>query len=56
MGFFNSFNLTEDCFFVMFDDFFNSYVLSFKHSDAEKSKEDMEAIIDLIKEETSNIA
>jgi hypothetical protein len=55
MGFFTSFNLTEDCFFIMFDDFFNSYVNSFKHSDAEKSKEDMEAILGLIKEETSNI-
>ena len=55
MGFFSSFNLTEDCFFVLFDDFFNSYILSYKHSDADKSKEDMNAILDLIKEETSNI-
>lgn len=56
MGFFTSFNLTEDCFIILFDDFFHSYVQAVKHSDAEKAKEDMEAILDFIKEETSNMS
>jgi hypothetical protein len=52
----NTFNLHEDCFFVIFDDFFNLYVEARENTadkDHEKIKEDMINTLDLIKEDTS---
>jgi hypothetical protein len=55
----NTFNLHEDCFFIIFDDFFNLYVQARENTVDkemnEKIKEDMIATIDLIKEDTSKL-
>lgn len=57
LGLFGSVNISEECIFTFFNDFFNIYVkarsLSLTAEIKEKIKEEMEGTIDLINEETS---